>query len=209
MEADSSTAGRTTRSQAQAAPAPAAPPASTSHKREVIHLDSDDDQDEDEPFEYESDVDSPKLDPVAMEVDSDAGQAADDDGEEDCIVLSSDVEVDDEQPQTPPEPVVASKGRPSSRKQFQADIAHLAERFSGGASEIVTGTRCSSRSFGAHGSESSLVTLLHYSLRQGRRRAGALHAPARRFHEGTPSRRHVPRRRGLPHFAPVHLLLGE
>lgn len=147
IDSNNTAGGRTTRSQSVASSSAAAQQgsnsrasASTTNKRPAspIYIDDDDD-DDDEPFEYDSDV------PSVESVQSDHGMDLDEqrEGGDDCIVLSSDD--DDEQPQTPPEPIrPQQKGKLTSRKQFQADVAHLGERFSAGI-ELVSGEWLSER----------------------------------------------------------------
>lgn len=141
----SSGGGRTTRSQSAASTSAAAQQtgnasAPTTNKRPAspIYIDDGDEDDDDEPFEYDSDV--PSVEVVqsdhGMDLDEQEQPGEDDD---DCIVLSSDHDEEDDQPQTPPEPIRPQvKGKLTSRKQFQADVAHLGERFSAGT-ELVTG----------------------------------------------------------------------
>lgn len=139
-------ASRTTRSQSTAAQHHQQAASTTKRAASPILIDDSDGDDEEEAFEYESDAESPHV------AHSDHGMEVDELDEHPtaaCIVLSSDGE-DDEHPHTPPEPRnAAPKGKLSSRKQFQADVAHLAERFNLGTNELIRGTSLSA--FGAGG----------------------------------------------------------
>ncbi|ORY89473.1 hypothetical protein BCR35DRAFT_300675, partial [Leucosporidium creatinivorum] len=172
IDSNSTGGGRTTRSQSAASSSAAAQQASnsnasapTTNKRPAspIYIDDDDDDDE-EPFEYDSDVNSVEIvqSDHGMDVDEDEQQQPGDD-DDGCIVLSSDHDDDDEQPQTPPEPIrPALKGKLTSRKQFQADVAHLGERFSASDKELVTG-------FKKEGDEQVCFTLPHDAFKKGLR----------------------------------------
>lgn len=170
----SSTAGgRTTRSQSaasssaaqQASISNASAPTTNERPASPIYIDDDDD-DEEEPFEYDSDVPSIKIVQSDQSMDLDEQPA---DGHDRCIVLSSDPEDDDEQPQTPPEPVRPQlKGKLTSRKQFQADVAHLGERFSTGT-ELVSGKALGAQRLAGNMVEHELngAIRLHCRLQEG------------------------------------------
>ena len=147
--ASTSASGRTTRSQSAAAQQQQ-PPAPSAAKRAASPItidDEDEEEDDEEPFEYDSDVESvrPVQSDSGMDVEE-QDQRQEEPAPHQYIVISSDGE-DDEHPQTPPEPVKpAVKGKLSSRKQFQADVAHLAERYSLGSNELVRGKSSAARS---------------------------------------------------------------
>lgn len=117
----------------------------------------DDYDDEEEAFDYESiGSDEAGMMDIDDQDDQQDAQASSSKPVVETITIDSDSDEagdDDEQepPQTPPEPVhTASKGKLSSRKQFQVDAASLTERWGASSSDLVK-SACTREGLGKNG----------------------------------------------------------